>query len=204
MLQLTEAGDGQPNMAKDRHQARRAGRTRRPTACKPAEIALARLGAAARYRHAGCKHATGVRSESVRRQRLPPLPAQGCRWRPAARRAMSAAAAAPRPAARRVPSRCRRRTRSRQFAGLTVQFDHRRAFLSGGGAALIGHIIGMRIHDTQPAKLAAFELAPVTESLAPLKLGGVLVDGEVRWALAIPRLGSIIARNSLDAPAPRV
>ena len=37
---------------------------------------------------------------------------------------------------------------------------------------------------------------------APLRLGGLLIDGEVRWALSIPRLGSIIARNSWDAPVP--
>ncbi|MFC9967352.1 cytochrome ubiquinol oxidase subunit I [Nocardia ignorata] len=67
---------------------------------------------------------------------------------------------------------------------------------------VIGHILGMRVHDSQPAKLAAFELATTTESPAPLRLGGVLVDGEVRWALDIPRLGSIIARNSLTAPVP--
>jgi cytochrome bd ubiquinol oxidase subunit I len=66
----------------------------------------------------------------------------------------------------------------------------------------VGHILGMRIHDAQPAKLAAFELAETTEGPAPLRLGGVLIDGEVRWALTIPRLGSIIARNSLDAPVP--
>jgi cytochrome bd ubiquinol oxidase subunit I len=60
----------------------------------------------------------------------------------------------------------------------------------------------MRIHDSQPAKLAAFELAQTTEGPAPLRLGGVLVDGEVRWALTIPRLGSVIARNSWDAPVP--
>ncbi|WP_107657026.1 cytochrome ubiquinol oxidase subunit I [Nocardia suismassiliense] len=67
---------------------------------------------------------------------------------------------------------------------------------------VIGHVLGMRVHDTQPAKLAAFELATTTEGPAPLRLGGVLVDGEVRGAVEIPRLGSIIARNSLTAPIP--
>ena len=67
---------------------------------------------------------------------------------------------------------------------------------------LVGHVLGMRIHDTQPAKLAAFELATTAESPAPLRLGGVFVDGEVHGDLPIPRLGSIIARNSLDAPVP--
>jgi cytochrome d ubiquinol oxidase subunit I len=84
--------------------------------------------------------------------------------------------------------------------GFTVPF----AFASVAAIAqpLIGHVLGMRIHDTQPAKLAAFELAQTTEGPAPLRLGGVLIDGEVHWALTIPRLGSIIARNSLDAPVP--
>jgi cytochrome d ubiquinol oxidase subunit I len=67
---------------------------------------------------------------------------------------------------------------------------------------LIGHILGMRVADSQPSKLAAFELATTTENSAPLRLGGLLIDGEVRWALAIPRLGSIIARNSLTKPVP--
>lgn len=84
--------------------------------------------------------------------------------------------------------------------GFTVPF----AFASVAALAqpFIGHVLGMQINDTQPAKLAAFELAPTTESAAPLRLGGLLIDGEVRWALTIPRLGSIIARNSWDAPVP--
>ncbi|MCW2839329.1 MAG: ythA 1 [Aeromicrobium sp.] len=64
----------------------------------------------------------------------------------------------------------------------------------------IGHVLGLRIAETQPAKLAAFELAIETESPSPLRLGGVLVDGEVRYALDIPRLGSLIARNSFSEP----
>jgi cytochrome d ubiquinol oxidase subunit I len=65
---------------------------------------------------------------------------------------------------------------------------------------VIGHVLGLRIAETQPAKLAAFELAIETESPSPLRLGGVLVDGEVRYALDIPRLGSLIARNSFSEP----
>ncbi|WP_228765368.1 cytochrome ubiquinol oxidase subunit I [Aeromicrobium sp. S22] len=61
---------------------------------------------------------------------------------------------------------------------------------------VIGHLLGLRLAETQPSKLAAFELATTTESPAPLRLGGLLIDGEVRWAFDIPRLGSIIARNS--------
>ncbi|MEU0870632.1 MULTISPECIES: hypothetical protein [Nocardia] len=41
-------------------------------------------------------------------------------------------------------------------------------------------------HDSQPAKLAAFELALTTEGPVPLRLGGMLVDGEVRGTPEIP------------------
>ncbi|MGW0248526.1 cytochrome ubiquinol oxidase subunit I [Nocardia goodfellowii] len=84
--------------------------------------------------------------------------------------------------------------------GFTVPFLF--ATVAALAQPLIGHVLGMRVHDTQPSKLAAFELATTTEGSAPLRLGGVLVDGEVRGALEIPRLGSIIARNSLTAPIP--
>ncbi|MFL6085563.1 MAG: cytochrome ubiquinol oxidase subunit I [Mycobacterium sp.] len=84
--------------------------------------------------------------------------------------------------------------------GFTVPFVF--ASVAAVAQPLIGHVLGMRIHDTQPAKLAAFELAETTEGPSPLRLGGLLIDDRVRWSLDIPRLGSIIARNSLDAPVP--
>ena len=59
-----------------------------------------------------------------------------------------------------------------------------------------GHFLGLRVASTQPAKLAAFELATTTESPSPLRLGGLLIDGQVRWAIDIPGIGSLIARNS--------
>ena len=68
---------------------------------------------------------------------------------------------------------------------------------------LIGHVLGLQVGAAQPEKLAAFELNPTTEpGPAPMKVGGVLIDGQVRWALPIPRIGSIITRNSWDAPVP--
>ena len=36
----------------------------------------------------------------------------------------------------------------------------------------------------------------------PEKLGGVLVDGQVRWALPIPKIGSWISTGSWDGPVP--
>jgi cytochrome d ubiquinol oxidase subunit I len=65
---------------------------------------------------------------------------------------------------------------------------------------LIGHILGLRLGSTQPAKLAAFELATTTERPSPLRLGGVLIDGRARGTIDIPRLGSVIARNSFHQP----
>ena len=65
---------------------------------------------------------------------------------------------------------------------------------------LIGHLLGMRLGETQPSKLAAFELATTTEQPAPLRMGGLLVDGQARWFLEIPKWGSFIARGSFDKP----
>jgi cytochrome d ubiquinol oxidase subunit I len=61
---------------------------------------------------------------------------------------------------------------------------------------LIGHVLGLRVAGTQPGKLAAFELATHTESPSPLRIGGLLIDGHVRFAFDIPWIGSAIARNS--------
>jgi len=85
---------------------------------------------------------------------------------------------------------------------------HRTGFLVAFGFAsvaalvqpVIGHLLGGGLADRQPAKLAAFELAVTTESPSPLRIGGVLVDGEVRGAIDIPVLGSVIARNSFTEP----
>jgi cytochrome d ubiquinol oxidase subunit I len=67
---------------------------------------------------------------------------------------------------------------------------------------VVGHLLGGDLGDRQPAKLAAFELAETTESPSPLRVGGFLVDGEVRWAIDIPVLGSLIAQNSFTEPVP--
>ena len=64
----------------------------------------------------------------------------------------------------------------------------------------VGHLLGLRVAETQPAKLAAFELALETESPSPLRLGGIVVDGEVVGSIDVPVLGSVIARNSFTEP----
>jgi hypothetical protein len=67
---------------------------------------------------------------------------------------------------------------------------------------VIGHLLGGNLGERQPAKLAAFELATTTESPAPLRIGGLLINGKVYGAIDIPVLGSLIARNSFTEPVP--
>lgn len=66
----------------------------------------------------------------------------------------------------------------------------------------VGHVLGFGLDERQPAKVAAFELADTTESPSPLRLGGIMVDGEVKYSVDIPYLGSLIAMNSPDKPVP--
>jgi cytochrome d ubiquinol oxidase subunit I len=66
----------------------------------------------------------------------------------------------------------------------------------------IGHLTGANLLHRQPAKLAAMELAPDAERRAPLRVGGILVDGRPRGAIEIPVLGSILAGNNPNAEVP--
>lgn len=78
------------------------------------------------------------------------------------------------------------------------------AFASVAAVAqpFIGHLLGQQVADRQPAKLAAFELATETETRAPLRIGGLLIDGEVRGEVEMPLLGSFLATNSFDGEVP--
>lgn len=72
-------------------------------------------------------------------------------------------------------------------------------------AALIqpvaGHLLGGNLYERQPAKLGAFELAETTtDGPSPLRIGGWYENGEVRGSIDIPRMGSLLARNSLTKP----
>lgn len=65
----------------------------------------------------------------------------------------------------------------------------------------IGHVLGIGMGEHQPAKVAAFELADTTtDGPSPLRIGGWYADGEVRGTLDVPRLGSLLAENSLTKP----
>ena len=67
---------------------------------------------------------------------------------------------------------------------------------------VIGHFTGQRLAEDQPAKLAAFELNAEAEDHAPLTVGGVWIDGEKRFAIEIPWLGSLASGNSLSQVVP--
>ncbi len=62
---------------------------------------------------------------------------------------------------------------------------------------VVGHFAGQRIADDQPIKLAAIEGLYETESSAPLILGGIYGDDELRYGIEIPLPGllSFLAQN---------
>ncbi|MFD5778398.1 cytochrome ubiquinol oxidase subunit I [Streptomyces sp. NPDC126933] len=96
---------------------------------------------------------------------------------------------------------------------------HRLGFLIGFTVAAVtlpvqvyvGDVVARQVFQNEPAKFAALELLPTTESHVPETLGGVLIDGKVRYGLQIPDLASLLAAFSpstqirgLDAISPAV
>jgi cytochrome d ubiquinol oxidase subunit I len=67
---------------------------------------------------------------------------------------------------------------------------------------LVGHLAGLRLASAQPSKLAAMELSIDPQRRAPLTIGGVIIDGKVRFGLDIPVLGSVISRSNPNATVP--
>jgi cytochrome d ubiquinol oxidase subunit I len=84
--------------------------------------------------------------------------------------------------------------------GFAVPFAF--ATIAAVAQPLVGHVLGARLEGDQPAKLAAIELSPHAEDHAPLAIGGIYLDGERRYALEIPALGSIISRGAADREVP--
>lgn len=66
---------------------------------------------------------------------------------------------------------------------------------------VVGHFAGQRIADDQPIKLAAIEGLAENKMSAPVVLGGVFIDGDLRGEIVVPidGLGSFLAQNSFDA-----
>jgi cytochrome d ubiquinol oxidase subunit I len=92
--------------------------------------------------------------------------------------------------------------------GVQPEF-HRRALvvslLVGAPAAILqpisGDISARMVARTQPVKLAAMEAQFVTQRGAPLRIGGWPdeIAGEMRFALEVPRMLSLVAYHDLDA-----
>ncbi|MFD8076523.1 cytochrome ubiquinol oxidase subunit I [Streptomyces sp. NPDC059718] len=78
---------------------------------------------------------------------------------------------------------------------------HRTGFLIGFVTAavalplqvVVGDTIARYVYQSEPAKFAAVELLPRTGTHVPETLGGVLVDGEVRYGLPVPDTASLLA-----------
>jgi cytochrome d ubiquinol oxidase subunit I len=74
----------------------------------------------------------------------------------------------------------------------------------------VGDWAGHFIADNQPVKLAAIEGVSTTERSVPLHIGGIYIDGEMRYAIEIPNGLSLLAHwdpnaeiVGLDTVAPR-
>ncbi|MGY1602317.1 cytochrome ubiquinol oxidase subunit I [Geodermatophilus sp. SYSU D00815] len=63
---------------------------------------------------------------------------------------------------------------------------------------VVGDIAAREVFQEQPAKFAAIEAVVETDTHVPLTLGGILVDGEVRYGIEIPWGASILAGESPD------
>jgi cytochrome d ubiquinol oxidase subunit I len=61
-----------------------------------------------------------------------------------------------------------------------------------------GDITAREVFHEEPAKFAALELLPRTGDHARETIGGVLVDGRVRYGVEIPNLASLLAGYSAD------
>ena len=57
----------------------------------------------------------------------------------------------------------------------------------------VGDVAARAVFEQQPVKFAAMELVTETGPQRPIVLGGILVDGEVRYAVEIPGLASFLA-----------
>ncbi len=57
---------------------------------------------------------------------------------------------------------------------------------------ITGDLAARNVATSQPVKFAAMELLEVSTDGAPLTLGGVVIDGEKRFAIEIPRLTSLL------------
>jgi len=64
---------------------------------------------------------------------------------------------------------------------------------------IAGDFAARRVADLQPPKFAAMEGQFETETGAPLRIGGIPIDGETRFAIEIPKLLSFLTHRDFDA-----
>jgi cytochrome d ubiquinol oxidase subunit I len=57
----------------------------------------------------------------------------------------------------------------------------------------MGDVIARHVFESEPAKFAAIEALPRTQTHAPELLGGVLVDGKVRYGVRVPSGASLLS-----------
>jgi cytochrome d ubiquinol oxidase subunit I len=62
----------------------------------------------------------------------------------------------------------------------------------------VGDVAAREVWANEPAKFAAIEALPTTGTRVPEVLGGVLIDGEVRYGIEIPLVASMLAGFSPD------
>jgi cytochrome d ubiquinol oxidase subunit I len=62
----------------------------------------------------------------------------------------------------------------------------------------VGDLVAREVFNREPAKFAAIELLPDTSTHVPEVLGGVVVDGKVRYGLPLPDGASLLAGFSPD------
>jgi cytochrome d ubiquinol oxidase subunit I len=80
--------------------------------------------------------------------------------------------------------------------GLAIPFTV--AAIAAPIQVFVGDVAAREVFQNEPAKFAAIEALPTTGTRVPEVLGGVLVDGEVRYGVDIPLAASMLAGFSPD------
>jgi cytochrome d ubiquinol oxidase subunit I len=58
---------------------------------------------------------------------------------------------------------------------------------------VVGDVAGREVYQNEPAKFAMIAALPETDTRVPEVLGGILVDGEVRYGIEVPLVASLLA-----------
>jgi cytochrome d ubiquinol oxidase subunit I len=80
--------------------------------------------------------------------------------------------------------------------GLAIPFTV--AAIASPLQVFVGDVAAREVYQNEPAKFAAIEVVTTTDTRVPEVLGGVLVDGEVRYGIEIPLVASMLAGYSPD------